>query len=248
MKTFLRSLLGYFAQSRPVFAGKSAGLSQPERTKNETELRRIMSAPTWREAIHTQRGGNAIYAGLIEDLSGALGDNVNRLLNESCARSPMTCSLPTGVIICIHLESLKGRRPDSIAKALHPLLPEITYEKLRSIVQTVTSKATSAMTQARSEDIGIEWYEWSTSEDARVRPSHQLMNKVLVNWKWPPAPEALNGEDSKNTCHAGEAEGCRCVSLPLVNLDVIAWPHLVHWQGRIQMMARPQFAKIFCSR
>lgn len=99
--------------------------------------------------------------------------------------------------------------------------------------------------QRSAQSIGIEWYQWATSEDARVRRSHRKMNHVLVAWRDPPSPEALIGEKSPGRYHAGELEGCRCVSLPVTSLDLISWPARVYTGGRIIRMSKGQFQRVF---
>lgn len=99
--------------------------------------------------------------------------------------------------------------------------------------------------QRRAQEIGIEWYQWSTSRDARVRSSHQKMDGVLVAWDDPPSPEQLNGEPSTGRYHAGEVQGCRCLMLPIADLAEIHWPARVYRHGRILTMRKQDFQRLW---
>jgi hypothetical protein len=98
--------------------------------------------------------------------------------------------------------------------------------------------------RAECEELEIEWYEWQTARDARVRASHRNMDGVLVSWKDAPSPERLIGEPSIGTYHAEELEGCRCISLPILRLDGIKWPVRVYRRGHITVMDRKQFKRL----
>ena len=98
--------------------------------------------------------------------------------------------------------------------------------------------------RAQCEEFGIEWYEWSTCCDARVRDSHRNMHKVLVAWSDHPSPEELIGEPSLGRYHPAEADGCRCNALPLVRMDCVSWPIRVYRKGRIVSMDRKDFQRL----
>jgi uncharacterized protein with gpF-like domain len=67
---------------------------------------------------------------------------------------------------------------------------------------------------ARSEDLNLTYFEWDTSQDQRVRPSHRLMSGMLVAWNDLPAPEKLAGIKSTLGKYApGMCPNCRLHSL-----------------------------------
>jgi SPP1 gp7 family putative phage head morphogenesis protein len=135
----------------------------------------------------------------------------------------------------------EGVRPETIAKQLRERVPQLTRSRAALIARTEVAKATTGLTEARSEEMGIGWYLWSTSRDSRVRPSHRKMQNVLVAWNDPPSPELLIGEKSVGRYHAGEIYNCRCDAQPAVTLDVFKWPMKVYSRGRIQYMTRAKF-------
>ena len=62
----------------------------------------------------------------------------------------------------------------------------------------------------------MEEYVWSTSQDSRVRDSHRRLNRKKFRWDDPPVVDPKTGR----RCHPGEDYGCRCVALPVFNLNI----------------------------
>lgn len=206
---------------------------------------RVANARSWREAARKAGRGQEIYKALAEELRGPVGVRVRELVKEN---AQLISSIPTTLRESIAKEiaglEQEGLRPQAIARHIRSRVPELTHTRAQLIARTETSKAVTALTQARSEDLGIAWYQWLTAKDQRVRPAHRVFEKVLVRWNDPPAPEKLLGiESSLGYYNAGAAPNCRCVALPLVNLDLITWPAKVYHQGRISRMGRRQFEK-----
>ncbi len=105
--------------------------------------------------------------------------------------------------------------------------------------------ASTALTQARSENMSLAWYVWRTSGDARVRLSHRRMEGVLVAWNEPPNPEALIGVESPlGHYQAGTAPDCRCYPEPLLDLTQVRFPAKIYHAGQTQRMTRAAFAQL----
>lgn len=71
-------------------------------------------------------------------------------------------------------------------------------------------KLNGRLTQYRQEHAGIGEYRWETSQDERVRPAHRLRQGKTYKWSNPP-PDG----------HPGYPIRCRCVALPVIDLDKI---------------------------
>lgn len=71
-------------------------------------------------------------------------------------------------------------------------------------------KLNGRLTQYRQERAGISEYQWETALDSRVRPSHRPRQGKIYKWSNPP-PDG----------HPGYPIRCRCVALPVINLDEI---------------------------
>ena len=84
------------------------------------------------------------------------------------------------------------------------------------IARDQTAKMNSAFNQVRQVELGIRRYEWSTSLDERVREDHAALNNQVFRWDEPgPCKGAIDGEP----CHPGEDIQCRCVAIPVFDLD-----------------------------
>ena len=101
---------------------------------------------------------------------------------------------------------------------------DITENRAKLIARDQTAKLNSAFNQERQQQVGIERYEWSTSEDERVRPEHAAMETLDVgfgpgvfSWADPPLKDSSGGEP----CHPGEDIQCRCVAIPVVDMEAL---------------------------
>jgi len=204
---------------------------------------KVKNARSWREAAREASRGREIYEALQTEMQGPVGVRVQQIVAEN---AKLIGSIPAKVREHVNVEiasmQQQGERPELIAEYLKRRIPELTRNQARLIARTETGKAATALTRARSEDLGINWYQWATSEDSRVRPAHRLMDKVLVAWDDPPSPEALKGiRSTLGHYNAGDAPNCRCDTYPLVSLEVVSWPARVYSHGSIQRMGKRQF-------
>jgi SPP1 gp7 family putative phage head morphogenesis protein len=99
----------------------------------------------------------------------------------------------------------------------------VTESRARLLARDQVSKLNASITQSRNQALGIEFYEWSTSGDERVRDTHTAMNGKLCRWDdptvysedggqtWLPRSQ-IGGEEE----HPGMAIQCRCVSRPIL--------------------------------
>lgn len=200
-------------------------------------------ARTWRGAARASMEGDKIYAALRSELTGPVGRRVRELI---ASNAKLITSLPKD--IADHLVSEIANRQQEGERAeinLPVLLRHVTRTRAALIARTETSKATSALTRARAEELNLGWYVWRTSEDSRVRLSHRRMDAVVVPWDSPPAPELLAGEKS-NAGHynAGEVWNCRCYAEPLLNLEQVRWPAKVYYGGSVRRMTLAAFRKV----
>ncbi|GAG93926.1 unnamed protein product, partial [marine sediment metagenome] len=66
--------------------------------------------------------------------------------------------------------------------------------------------------QQRYLDIGITKYEWSTSNDERVRDDHKQLDGKIFSFKTPPVVDRRTGRRA----NPAEDFGCRCVAIPIL--------------------------------
>lgn len=200
---------------------------------------------TWREAARKNSKGKEIYEALKKELNSPIGLSVKEQIerNANLIKS-MPKSVTKEITEHVATEAFKGRRSEYIAEDLQNKIPIMFESKAKLIARTEVSKTSTALTKARCENLGINWYVWCTSEDQRVRNSHSHMEGVLIYWDNPPSPEALIHEKNVGYYHAGNIYNCRCYPEPVVSLDLIKWPCKVHYNGTIQRMTRKQFEEI----
>jgi SPP1 gp7 family putative phage head morphogenesis protein len=204
------------------------------------------TAKTWRQAAREGSKGRMIYQALQKELDGPVGGTVYRLIERNAV---LIRSLPLSAAEqatrYIQEETLRGKRHEQISRELLKIFPQMTDSKAALIARTEASKAHTALIQARAEEIGVRWYEWRTSNDARVRKSHDHMDGVICRFDDPPSPEKLIGQQSTlGNYNAGEAPNCRCYPKPIIFIDYVTWPHKVYYGGRIVRMSKEEFRRV----
>lgn len=203
----------------------------------------VQNERSWRAAARKSSRGSEIYQMLRSSLQGDTGRRVEQLVAENAR---LIKSVPQNVAgkltAYIQQETLKGRRSSAIMKDIAPQLAHMKRYEIQRLARTEVAKADTAVTRTRAEAIGLNWYQWQTAEDGRVRDSHKHMDKVLVNWNDSPSPEQLDGMKSQGHYNAGNIYNCRCVCLPIVTLNEISFPAKVYSGGSIKRLSKSQFA------
>ncbi len=201
---------------------------------------------TWRKAAREATKGNMLYRALLEEMQTGISSSIKNQIMEN---ANLIRTLPTDtaqkVVRNITEEAYKGKRASEIARIIQEETSKHSRASARLIARTEVSKATTALTKARSDDLGLKWYVWRTALDGdRVRKSHRNMEGALVAWSNPPSPEALVGEPSVGNYHAGNIWNCRCYPEPLISVDDVSWPHKVYYQGTIRKMGKREFEQL----
>jgi len=201
---------------------------------------------TWRQAASKEGHGKQIYNELQHELQGPVGTRVNELIDEN---AQYIKSLPADVALQMtkHMESeaYKGSRQAYTYPEFQAMVGDMSMKHAKMIARTETAKAMSALTQARAEQCGHDWYIWHTTENERVRESHQLMNHVLCRFSDPPAPEKLAGKKSAGHYNPGNIYNCRCYAAPVILWDEVEWPHKVCFCNTIKKLSKMQFIRYF---
>lgn len=210
----------------------------------------IENARTWRQAAAKSTKARMLYTLLEREMQGPIGRRIFGLTQENAR---LIMSIPSDVAGHLTDEireaQQQGSRPETIAKALRLRFPELVRWKTTLLARTETSKASTALTQARSEELDLPAYEWITSHDARVRPAHRKMDGVIVFWDDPPSPEALIGiRSTLGHYHSGNCPNCRCSQRVILSIKDVSWPHRVYRDGSILMMRRAEFEKRFANQ
>lgn len=218
----------------------------------ETIARRMVlgvaqgNSRSWRAAAAKAMKGGAIYRALQTELHGPVGIAIEHMIRENAQLiKTLPLSLAERTTAFVGREEMKGRRAEDIAADLRLYLPGVAKSRIQLIARTEVGKAETACSKARAENVGLRWFEWATSKDQRVRPSHRKMDGVLVQWDDPPSPESLVGERNVGRYLPGCIYNCRCIALPMVSLAEVRWPHRVYFASRVQTMTRAEFSHRF---
>ncbi len=201
---------------------------------------------TWRAAAMKSMRSRDIFEALEEEVARkGFSRTVNAIANRNAR---LICSVPAEVAKATTNRAAElqrqGARATEIERELRAQAKRITTWRISLIARTEVSRAEADLTRYRAESIGVEFYQWETADDSRVRDSHENLNHVLVAWQDPPQPEKLIHQKSTlGPGHAGQFPNCRCFGAPLVSLDEVKWPARVHRNGRIVRMTRPEFQR-----
>ena len=204
------------------------------------------NARTWRQAAAMSGQGGMIRRALQQEMAGPVGRRVDELIAEN-ANYIKTVPLILGEDLTKHIQTkaFEGSRTAYNSEEFKALVGDMSRNHARLISRTETAKAMSALTQARAENTGHDWYIWHTAKDVRVRPSHKKMDGVLCRFSDPPAPEELIGEKSAGSYGPGNIYNCRCFASPVFLWEEIPWPHKVYSNGAVREMGRRQFENEF---
>lgn len=178
-----------------------SGMSKTESTKREEKL--------FKKSVNSLAKEERFFAPLLEKFS----NNISKIKDIP--------SELTGILRKAYMQG-EGLRGTEFEKLIYDKMKS----RARTIVRTESSKINAAFTEVRAKALGIRGYIWSSSGDKRVRDSHSAMDNVLVFWNNPPTFKSITkkGKESEMVGHAGETVNCRCVSLPVFELDDIQFP------------------------
>ena len=105
----------------------------------------------------------------------------------------------------------------------------VARERAEVIARDQTAKMNASFNQVRQTDVGIDEYDWETSDDERVRGApggkypdaesdHYALDGQTFSWHEPgPCAGTIGGEP----CHPGEDIMCRCNARPHIDIDAL---------------------------
>ncbi len=91
---------------------------------------------------------------------------------------------------------------------------DVSTSRAKLIANDQTNKAIGQLVQLRSMSLGGATYEWVTSEDDAVRPTHAVLDGTIQRWDTPPPI----------TGHPGQDINCRCIARTIINTDFLTLP------------------------
>ena len=218
--------------------------------QNMVRWANIRNAQSWRAAAAKSQRSRELYKLLQHEMAGSVGLTVQRLIQDNAKYISSVPLVAAQTLVSeITAAQQSGARASTITKMLKARYPQLLRSRVHLISRTETAKASTALTQARCEELSLDWYVWKTSEDQRVRESHRKMDGVLCRWVDPPDPEALVGVKSTLGHYAaGSCPNCRCLIMPLLSIDDIGWPRKVYSNGAIHTLTKTQFKQRFSTK
>lgn len=113
-----------------------------------------------------------------------------------------------------------GLRPSAIQQQLQDQFG-VTKNRARMIARDQTSKATNGLARKRMQSSGIEFFQWITSKDERVRSRHRRIADKLTMYglgvyRWDDLPLSDKGEPIA----PGDDYQCRCIARPVLRSEV----------------------------
>ena len=159
-------------------------------------------------------------ARVISSFRAALGVDVRPFLTSPAVNAFMTQKVGENVNL---IRTIPGRFRDGMKAALEKELREAPFDQerltrlfrdeykssgynLRRIVRDQVQRTSAGLTELRHGQLGIREYQWLTSQDSRVRPSHEANSGLIFEWSSPPTA----------TGHPGADILCRCIASPIV--------------------------------
>lgn len=120
---------------------------------------------------------------------------------------------------------MRGGGHRTLAKDLtHEL--GIMQQRAKLIARDQTAKLNSDLNRMRQEQVGIATYEWSTSQDERVRDSHAAMEGRICKWDDPTVYRDEGDTEWRSRSsiggvelHPGEDIQCRCVPVAIMEIE-----------------------------
>lgn len=196
----------------------------------------------WKDAVYEQGHAQEMHRLLAQAMAGAIGDAVQAQVDwNAYLISSTPIQISRWITTYAAEQQQAGRRGEDIALDLQKHIPSLTKARSNLIARTECGKASTALTRAQSQDLGINWFLWHGTHDSRTRRAHRELDGVLMHWGDLPAPEALAGEKNVGRYGPGEIYNCRCYAEPVISIDYIDFPVRVYMNGAIRSMTKSQF-------
>lgn len=190
---------------------------------------------SWRAAARASSKGAQIYRALMKETTNTvLGQQISSIVAQNATLiKTVPQRMAQQFSELARRREFEGIRPEQITQEMLKKAPQLREFEAKRIARTESAKASTALVQARSESLGLDFYIWRTARDERVRDSHSKMNGVICRWSDPPNPEAIAGERSYGNYHPGGIFNCRCIALTVIAIEDIKFPAKVHIAGSI---------------
>lgn len=122
---------------------------------------------------------------------------------------------------------MKGKSVRDIQKSIQNEYG-VTKGKAVLIARDQIATLNARMSKMQQQDAGCKRYRWSSSKDSRVRDCHRELDGKIFSWDDPPEMYYYTKSRGKvmtgRRCHPGEDFCCRCVPIPIFDIDALDIP------------------------
>ena len=199
------------------FLKRSAGIKLEKRVRALGIMGEKLSIAEWKREVKRTIGINILedyYKG--EFYSQALDVWVKDNVNLIVTRPKETLGKMMNIV---SNGFMQGTTTKDLARQIAAAYSYDLYWA-RFVARDQMAKLNADITQKAQTDAGITRYEWSTSDDSRVRASHAKLDGKIFSWDDPPIVDEKTGR----RCHPGQDYQCRCVALPIFDESTLKFP------------------------
>ncbi len=122
---------------------------------------------------------------------------------------------------------MNGRSVKDIQRSIQNQY-DVTKSKAAMLARDQISTLNAQLSQMQQKDAGCKKYRWSSSKDSRVRDCHRELDGRIFSWDNPPEMYYYTKSKGKvmtgRKCHPGEDFCCRCVPIPIFDIDALDIP------------------------
>lgn len=114
---------------------------------------------------------------------------------------------------------VNGMSPKKLKEEIYKATEGLTQKHCKLIARDQMGKLNGQITQAQMQEIGLDYYVWSTAFDDRVRDSHAAMEGLLCRWddasvcSYDGGKTWVDRPSDAVQLHPGQDIQCRCVGL-----------------------------------
>lgn len=105
---------------------------------------------------------------------------------------------------------------------------KLSRRRAQLLARDQVASLNAQITKMQQEDAGCKKYRWSDSRDSRVRDCHHALNGKVFSWDDPPEmwydTKSRGRVYTGRRCHPGEDFCCRCVAIPVFDIDTVDVP------------------------
>jgi len=204
----------------------------------------------WRDSSKKSAEGARVRKVLYETDKGAIGREIrNQIIRSAENTSSILRRTSDSLKKEMSIAREKGATEQGCLNILRYRFPLLISKRIKLIARSDPHFASSALTKARSEDLGISCFIWTTRHDNLVRHAHDNLDGVVVFWNDLPSPENLVGMGPILGYYGpGESYNCRCVAVPIFSFNDLFTSDRsrisVYHEGRIQQMTKSRFMEL----